>query len=470
MRVASWALFAVLLSQWALALPAAAGPLLYPNGQSMPGELGYLLGGAYVALANGGEAVWYNPAGLADAPRRRLTVGGDLLRSRRITAGGPAVEDAGAGSGSLAYADVLGRAHGFPRYALGFAFADVAQVRLPSRFDHTSQGTAADLPPGFPVPGSFDTDFPDGYRLRETGEAEGSLRVLAPSLGLAVAPADWLRIGMGLYLERLTLSLRSQGVQTFDGSAASGSNTLTGDSQGAWSITGDSLRYATALGVQVDLAGRLVLGLVWRSPTETLSGSGRLGYQRADDIAIGVGAPGTPQQETAIVHSDGLPFRLDAPGRVTLAVALRSDRVLVELDAYRVLPQATQQVLPATETQSPSTLARVLPPVETTGTGALGLALGLAWARSDRTSLVLGIGTHPSAVAGDDGVFRAVPVTVISGGVYHVRGDVSGSLGLVHRRASAHGVRFPAPDGSEGPPQSVDVVDVAIQAAGSLSF
>lgn len=470
MRVAFWPLLAVLLAQCALALPAAAGPVLYPNGQPMPGELGYLLGGAYAALASGGEAMWYNPAGLADAPRRRLTVGGDLLRSRRITAGGPSVEDAGPGSGSLAYADVLGRAHGFPRYGVGFAFADVAQVRLPSRFDHTSQGRAADLPPGFPVPPGFDTDFPDGYRLRETGEAEGALRVLSPSVGLAVAPADWFRVGVGLYVERLTMSLRSSGVQTFDGSANSGSNTITGDSQRAWSVTGDSLRYATAVGVQMDMAGRLVLGLVWRSPTETLSGSGRLHYQRADDIAIGVGAPGTPQQETAIVNGDGLPFRLDAPGRVTVAVALRSDRVLVELDAYRVLPQATQQVLPSTETQPPSTLARVLPPVETTGRGALGMALGVAWARSDRTSLVLGIGSHPSAVAADDGVFRNVPVTVISGGVYHVRGDVSGSVGLVHRRASANGVRFPAPDGSEGPPQSVDVVDLAIQAAGSLSF
>jgi len=449
---------------------AAAGPLLFPNGGVLPGELGYLMGGAQVALASSGESIFYNPAGLALETGRRVTAGGDLLRLRTTQAGGPATTTADTALDSVAYAQRLGERRGYPRFTLGLALQSTGR-RLPTQIAQTRQGTSASLPPGFTPPGgatNIDTNFPDGLTLADTGEARGELRVLAPGMGLGIAPADWLRVGLALRVERLALAERLAVTTTYS-ATASGGKTLDGHSQLAWVLAGDALRLTGSAGVQMELTRSLVLGIALVLPSHTLDGSGRVLYQRSDTLTVDTGSPSTASDAIYIARS-GLPFRLDTPRRVQLGLAFRSDRFLVELDLYRLSSQGSYAVLPGTESQPPSSTAFALPALRTSGRAVLGIALGMAYAQSERTSLLLSFAADPSPVPPDDPLFRSVGVTTVGAGVYHVRGDLSLSAGLLWREAREPRALDAPPDGGQPVTTAIALRELDLRVAGSLAF
>ncbi len=449
---------------------AMAQALLVPNARAVPGELGFLMGGALTALASGGEALWFNPAGLALETGARLTVGGDALRLQSAVAGGPASETAELAPGSLAYAQVLGERRGYPRFVLGLGLAQTTDQRLPTRIEGTRPGSAASLPPGWSPPGgSIDANFPQGLTVTDSGDASGVLRILAPGVALGIAPADWVRVGIGLELERVTLSERAD-LATGYSAATSGGGTLSGQSQLGWRLAGEALRAVSSWGVQLDLSPSWLLGLALRLPSEHLRGAGRIRYQRSDALTQDSGGTPVSGSDTVLVAHDGLPFRLESPRRVQLGLAYRSDRFLIEVDLYRTGAQAPYEALPASESQPPSTVPFVLPAVRTAGTAVLGGSVGMAYAQTERTSVLLSFASDPASVPPDDGLFRSVDVTTLSAGAYHVRGDLSVSIGVVYREARQAGVPVTPPDGGQPVPLDVNLRELAVQMGTSLAF
>jgi hypothetical protein len=443
---------------------AAARPVLLPNAGALPGELGYLMGGAQVALASSGEALWYNPAGLALETGTRLTASGSPARLQHAQADGPATDSADSTLDGLAYAHALGGHRGYPRFTLGLTLLQAAQQRLDTPTAATRQGTEASLPPGTLVPGgsgSINSVLPGGFAITDSGEALGELRILAPGVGLGIAAADWLRVGLAVQVQRLALDERAAGTSAYSGGA-----TLDGQSQLAWVLAGDALRWTGTLGVQMELTPGVVLGIALVLPSETLRGSGRVLYQRNDELTLNAAST----SDTVVIARNGLPFRLETPQRLQVGLAFRSDRFLVELDLYRLARQAAYEVLPATVSQPPSDIAFVLPALRTSGVPVVGTALGLAWAQSEHTSLLLAIAQDPSPVPPDDPLFRSVAVTTLSAGAYHVRGDASLSAGLVWREARAAGVLMAPPDGGQPVTSAVALREVALRMGGSLAF
>lgn len=465
-----WVCLAAIMALLALPGDAAAGTLLLPNLAALPGELGAGLGGAQVALASSGEALWYNPAGLALEAGRRLTASGSLLATQSAHADGPTARSVGLSPGSVAYAQVLGNRHGYPRFTLGLALAQSGQA-VATQFNAQRTGTATSLPPGFAVPGTdVDTTFPDGLTLRDTGEASGALRVVAPVVGLGIAPAAWMRVGLALQVQRVAFSERLMSTSTYSASANSGSATLDGRSQLAWLLAGDAMRVTGSLGVQLELTPAVVLGIALVLPSDTLRGSGRLRYQRGDAVTVDSGSGPVSSSDAIVIASQGVPFRLETPQRLQVGLAFRSDRFLIELDAYHLARQGAYTVLPGAQSGPPSTVAFALPALRTSGQPVLGLAVGMAWAQSERTSLLLALARDPSPVPPDDPLFRSLSVTTVSTGVYHLSGDLSLSLGLLWRQASAPNALVAPPDGGSAVPASLSLETLAVRAGGSVAF
>jgi hypothetical protein len=454
--------------------PAVAGVLLVPNGAAAPGELGFGMGGAQAALASGGEALWYNPAGLANERGSRLTLSGELLRWQTSAGDGPAVTSAGLGLGSVAYAHALGSRRGYPRFTLGLSLALTADPHLPSQIAGPRTGSAASLPPGLSVDGStwqngtvLDGDFPSGLALSDSGDALGELRVFTPSLGLGIATSDWLRLGLALHVERISFSERLTRATTYSGSDAS--NKLSGTSLLAWSVTGEALRLTPALGVQLDLSGSLLLGITLVLPAQSMAGSGHVHYQRSDAFAWDVGGGPQSAAGTVLVDRSGQAFRLDSPQRTQVGLAWRSDTFLVEFDVYRSGTVGSYTVLPAADSVPPSD-AFTLPALHTSANAVLGFAVGMAYAQSERTSLLLSLAVDPSPVPADDPLYRSVTFVTVGAGAYHVRGDLSLSIGLVLREGHENAVSFAAPDGGQAVLASATIRQVAVQFGTSLAF
>lgn len=354
-----WACLAVALAAAALsALPdrVAAGPVLLPNLAALPGELGAGLGGVQAALASSGEAIWYNPAGLALETGRRLTASGTLLGTQTAQAGGPAARSVDIALGSVAYAQALGSQHGYPRFVLGLALLQSPDQQTATTYTGQRTGTAMSLPPGFAVPGGgVDATFPDGLSIGDSGTAQGSLRVVAPAVGLGIATADWVRVGLAVQVQRVALTTSQAGTSTYSASASGGSATLDGRSLLAWDVAGEAVRLTGSLGVQLELTPGVLLGITLALPSDTLRGSGRVRYQRSDAVTVDTGSGPVTASNAIVIASEGVPFRLETPQRLQVGLALHSDRFLLELDAYHLARQGPYTVLPGAQSAPPAT-------------------------------------------------------------------------------------------------------------------
>jgi hypothetical protein len=137
---------------------------------------------------------------------------------------------------------------------------------------------------------------------------------------------------------------------------------------------------------------------------------------------------------------------------------------------YHSAALAPYDVLPESQSGPASTIALALPAQRTSTRSVLGTAVGMAYARSARTSLLLGLAVDPAPVPPDDPVFRSVTLITVSGGVYHVRGGLSYSLGVRYRDARQAAASVVPPDGGEPVPTALALREVAAHTAVSLGF
>jgi hypothetical protein len=455
------------------ALPGvlSARVFLLPNGEPAPGELGFAMAGARAALASGGEALWYNPAGLAREDGGRVTVSAQAIGQRRLSIAGQTAEALDARAPHFAFSQRLSGRRGFPRFSYGLLLGFTGQPPLILRLDEQREGGPGDIPADV-RPDDLDTLFPSGLQVSERSEGVGRLQVVSPSAGLGIGLADWFRIGVQVRYDRLSLEQRSGSTVQFAGRATTTTaNELSGFSITDWSLAGESSRLVYSFGLQLELSTRWVLGAAWEFPSETLSGAADLRLVRFDRVLVTFDGTGPPPQEAlASIDARRLPFRLDSPRTVRVGLAYSSDWLVLELDVIQVQAQAAYTVLPAVDSSPPSTGVLGLGPVRTWGEGVVRVAFGTAFAQSDATSLLFGVATDPSPVSAEDPLFRRVSLTTVAFGVYHVRGALSGSLGLSYRLADEQALAFASVAGETKVYRSVRYRETALHAAGSLAF
>lgn len=449
--------------------PAFARVFLISNGQNLPGEFGFLMGGAQAALASGGESFAFNPAGLVRETGEQLSVGGLLLRFQKLGTGAGEISEFTSTPANISWSGEISQGRGFPRFAYGISLVQTLENRFPSIIDDLRTGGTEALPFGLGgPPAAFNTDFPNGVQVSETSDGLGELSITSSSLGLAVAMADWARLGFAVRLERVHLAQRSQMALEFSGS--SGPLTLEGQSLTAWMVEGDAERISYSLGVQMSLGEGLSFGAAVFFPTRTLSGNGRVSLRHNSRLATAGGGSVPSNNLAVVIDSRGLPFRLERPRVVNIGLAFVSDWFLAEFDLIQVDNLGPYQVLPATDSRPPSTQPVQQPALTTSSEGALNFSVGMAFLQSERTSWLVGLTSDQSPVPADDPVFRKVDLTTLALGVYHVRGRFSGTLGFSFQQADASQLSFPASDGSAPIFRRVRLSSTGFHATGSMGF
>lgn len=445
--------------------------LMLREGTQNPGELGYLMGGAQTALTSGGESLWYNPAGLARREGAQLTGGGVLLHLQMTGTEEAADSRWGGGPGNLSFFQTLTGPNRFPRFAYGLALAVTTSDRLPFRVRDERQRGGEALPPGLGDPVTVDGLFPEGFQIVEISDGLGELTVLSSSAGFGVALAEWVRLGMAVHLERIQLSQQSTTLLEMSGQGqTTTTNTLSGQSLSSRLFEGEADRYRLSFGVQMEFWRGIIAGLSLSQASRTLGGSGRVSVAQGGRLTINAGGTTTNQPVTVINQGENLPFELRSPQVLQIGVAFVSDWMLVEFDLASIKALPSYEVFPAIDSGPPSTIAFRLPAQTSSGQRGSRAALGLAFAQNDRTSWVAGLVSTQSEVAPDDRIFRRVDLTTYSLGVYHVRGRLSGSLGLTYQQNNGGPVLFPQPEGGEALMQEVRFRRVGIQAGGSIVF
>lgn len=453
--------------------PACARTLLLPNAGTVAGEVAPLMAGAQVALAGGPEALFHNPAGLALEARTVATAGAQPATWQEADAG-EAERAFGSGPGFFALADPLGSARGYPRFAYGVGLSWPLAQEITLRYQDESPGTEASLPPGLADSGDVDSALPGGFTIRERSDGLGRLRAGGPGLGLAVAVADWFRVGAGLRIERVTLSQRSRTDRFYEGRDSNGSvDELDGHSLNELVLQGHADRLVYALGLQVDLGPGATAGLVLRLPSDHLSGAGRVYLNRDRHLLLtsdGSPVAGYPRDELVVIDEEDVAFRLESPRALHLGLAFRFDWMVAELDVIRVGEQSAYEVFPAAESGPSSTDAARLGPLRTAGEGTTRMALGLAFSGGPGTSYLLGLAVDPAATPADDPLFRRLNLLTVSGGIYRTAGRFSGAAGVSYRFADAPAVRLAEPGTEADAIRPVSYTHAAVHLAGSVAF
>ncbi|MBI4082763.1 MAG: hypothetical protein HY423_09145, partial [Candidatus Lambdaproteobacteria bacterium] len=100
-------------------------------------------------------------------------------------------------------------------------------------------------------------------------------------------------------------------------------------------------------------------------------------------------------------------------------------------------------VLPASASVPPSSVAAQAGPFRTSLRGRDRFAMGLAFARSSTESLLFGVATDESAVRTDDAVFRRVDIGTLGLGYSRSLGRASFTWGLVYQFTLGRPVQLP---------------------------
>ncbi len=470
MKLLPLRLLAVLCLLW----PAHAQGrvFLLLNGETSPGELGFPMNGSNTALTSGGEAVWFNPAGLASAGSSRLMVAGTPLRYLESGVGGENSVSVKSGSGNIASVHPLGNTRQYPRFYYGLSLRMSPDRFMTGSTRDARSGTEASLPAGLVGALDIDGSFPEGFSIRETAEGTGELRGYSPAVALGAAITSWFRIGISLRFDHLILREQSQSTLVYSGSYTNGgsTNTLDGYALSGLIVAGESNRIAMSMGFQADLSPGIVLGVSLDFPSDTLAGNGSVYLNQSRSITIVDGGVTSGNSEVIFIQEEGLGFRLDSPGRVTLGLAFISDSVLFEMDLTRIRPQSPYEVFPEVESRPPSTGAARLGPLETSGEGALRISVGMAFKQTTSTSYLVGIASEPSTVPSGDPLFRRMDLTSVTVGMYHTRGRFSGSIGLALIAGEERSVRYVSPEGGETITQSGSYQEILVQVGGSIEL
>ena len=442
-----------------------------PNDEIVGGELGIFMGGARIAAAEGSEAMWFNPAGLAREQGRLITVGGVFLQYQVTSLEAESRHQFDTGPGSFSFVEGISKTRRYPRFSYGVTLAQTSDDPMGAVIRDERMGSADSLPFGLGDAANIDTDFPGGIQVSEFSDGSGIHSVVSTSVGLGVALSQWLRLGVSLRLERLRLSQSNTTALDLSGSAVTGTtNTLVGQSLTDWRIEGQLERLVLMMGLQLDISPGLTLGATLRRPSRTLGGSGSIRLHHSNRLVIKRDALETRSSDVVWMDETNLPFQLKSPQVLRIGVSFTSDWIVMALELASTQRQAAYEVFPPVESQSPSTTGARLKAVTTSGSQALKISIGVAVLYTERTSWLAGVVLDESPVPFDDPVFRKVDLTTYSVGIHHVRGRFSGSIGLSLLEAEERTVLFPALEGGDSIQRQVSFTRIGIQVGGSLAF
>jgi hypothetical protein len=130
-------------------------------------------------------------------------------------------------------------------------------------------------------------------------------------------------------------------------------------------------------------------------------------------------------------------------------LALIGTGYMVELDYTRAEALGAYDVLPASVSAPPSSVAAQAGPLRTSLQERDRFALGMAFARSNTETLLFGMATDESAVPADDAVFRRVDIGTLGFGYSRSLGRASLTWGLIYQFTLGRPVQLPM-RGGEG--------------------
>ncbi|MEE8436279.1 MAG: hypothetical protein V3S64_15950 [bacterium] len=442
--------------------------LSIPNEEIMGGELGILMGGARIAAAEGSEAMWFNPAGLAQERGRLITAGGVFLQYQVTSLEAESRNQFDTGPGSFSFVEGISKGRRYPRFSYGVSLAQTSDDALGAVIRDERLGSAGSLPFGLGNAAGIDTDFPGGIQVSEFSDGSGLHSVVSTSVGLGVAFSQWLRLGVSIRLERLRMAQSNSTALDLSGTAAT--NTLVGQSLTDWMIEGQLERLVLMMGLQLEISSRFSLGATLKRPSKTLGGSGSVRLHHNSRLVINRDALETRSSNVVWMDEANLPFQLQTPQVFRIGISFKSDWIVMALDLASTREQGAYEVFPPVESRSPSTTAARLNAITTSGARALKISIGVAVLLTERTSWLAGVVLDESPVPFDDPVFRKVDLTTYSVGIYHVRGRLSGSAGLSLSEAEERTVLFPALEGGDSIQRRVRFTRIGIQIGGSLAF
>ena len=416
-----------------------------------PGGLGALMGDAWVALGNGPDMLWTNPAGLAtirgpmvtaDMPLATITPQGRAGATRA----GPSMQ--GGRTGHASYAAPIGgpRLPGTraPFWAWSTGVATLVEEDNQLRLAQQRPASSTDLMPGQDDP-ALDITFPGGWSMREESMGHSGLTQQALGLALARAGTEGWRAGLALYAERI--ELRHSLIRREAHSADNGTDTLRASSLTTAMIAGSSFRLTPVLGIQLDLGPDMALGLRVTMPSEQVAGEGAIRYSRQGSTTLGGGLSGTT---TSTLWLDGtrLPFEMQTAGGWQLGWGMRTDWLVFEFDLFRNRAAQAYTMLPGVDSAPPSTTAFRLPALRGGPAGSRGMAAGMAMALTDTLSFLTSLRHTQSDRHVTNALFSPLDVTRLGLGLHYLRGRTGATMGLFHTQYSGEGTPLNAIDGA----------------------
>lgn len=455
-----------------LAAPGQARVLLWPNGERAPGEVGALMAGAQTALASGGEAAWYNPAGMAKERRTVIVASGAVAELQHVSGQRGEGARAQAAPGFLSVVTGGSERQAEPRFSYGLFLAWPTRNRFETRLESDLVVGQEALPETLLGPQDLDALFPDGIARTETALGGGELSVLSPGLGFGLAITRWFRAGLSVRWDRVRLEERSQSFVNFSAAGEEGSgDALAGFSQTQADYEGSGARMIYTLGVQLDFTRVFTAGLTYRLPSREEHGRGRVFLARSSGLTVSSGDQELlDTQESVFVDEGSVPFQLRTPGEWRLGLGFLFDVLTVEVDWVKREGVGSYAAFPAQESTSTAGRITQLPAFTTSLRPSEGYALGLAFSAGGEGTLLLGYAHDGSGVPADDALFRKVQVSTFSGGYHFARGPFSGSMGVVYRSAEESNAAFPELGGGAAQENDVSYSAYGFQLGASFIF
>ncbi len=422
--------------------------LLFPNGESQPGELGHLYAGARTALSGSPEGGWYNPAGLARETATTVTVGVDLAQYQRASVGRSSAASAAPGSTYFAVATGSGRKRNASRLAYGlFVHWPLNRdIRVRQR---RSEAVGASEVPSAVDPGGLDI-FGDGIEKTVSSTGRGRMSVLSTGASVGFELRRWWRMGVGLHWERVQFMESSTRFTTFGAEGGTGDDaTYRGTVQEASRYEGQLDRIVPVFGTQFDFGPAVTFGITVRFPSSDVGGSGAFELTRSSRSTFQVGdSPVTSLDDSIVAEGHGLNFDLRTPLEVRYGLGVAGAGSAFEIDVIQTEGVPSYTVLPLSPAEPPSSAAFLPPPYRTRLRPRFRVAMGAAFTLRDDLSTIFGLRTDASGNSGRDAVFRRIDLFTFTWGLVHTDGPLSGSLGISYQVGSAK-VAFPSPLGEE---------------------
>lgn len=329
------------------------------------------LGGAYGALADDATGVFYNPAGLADVARPRLSIGTSLYGLE--LEGGTPVESAVLRLQRGVTATDLIIVPSTTGFVLGLG------ERLPSGAYRHAIGIATTVP-------QYTSRFVETVATDDAGTRFRSAlvdRTLHAGVGWGARASPWLRIGVALHYVLRTIDAEESLLSRGDG-------LLLAETR----LRAASSSARAAFGVKVRAGPRLHLGATATTPSV---GAWRSLLFESTTVASEA-TTGEAVVDAARVEDDGFTLQSQVPGSLRLGIAwTEPGDVVIAADVVGHLPSSYEVVPVARLAQAGVVVDRVPIPLVVSRGPLANVALGVEKLVTDRFSVAIGGFTNLTA-------------------------------------------------------------------------